>query len=127
MAKGDVLSAASFQDATDDPKVAAELTARMLELVARDMRDWAALGLHGGPIGINVSKADFLGGRLEKLVAMPSSIMGSTLATGDRNSRKVCAATRDAGLCRRLPGFMQGAFALCSTISAWTAAWWNPC
>jgi predicted signal transduction protein with EAL and GGDEF domain len=38
----------------------------------------AALGLHGRPIGINVSKADFLGGRLEKLVAMPLSIMGST-------------------------------------------------
>lgn len=68
MPMGQFLSASNFQEATEDPKIASGVTRRMLELVARDMRDWAALGLHSGPIGINVALADFLSGRLEAYI-----------------------------------------------------------
>lgn len=47
----------------------AELTDRMLEIVARDVHEWADRKVPIGHIGINVSLADFHGGRLDQQIA----------------------------------------------------------
>jgi diguanylate cyclase (GGDEF)-like protein len=69
MPNGDVISASHFQEATRDMKLAAELTARVLDIVANDARGWIDLGLYFGCIGINVSTGDFMSGALSKKVA----------------------------------------------------------
>ncbi len=69
MANGGVLAAAAFREATTDVHVASELTERMLELVAHDVRDWIDRDIPIEHIGINVSLADFHGGRLDQQIA----------------------------------------------------------
>lgn len=69
MANGGILAAAAFREATADAHIASELTVRMLELVAHDVRDWLDQDLPIEHIGINVSLADFHGGRLDQQVA----------------------------------------------------------
>ena len=61
-------SAAAFHEATTDVHVATELTRRMTELVAGDLRHWLDLGLALPHVGINVSSADIHGGAIERVL-----------------------------------------------------------
>lgn len=61
---GEVVSASHFHEVTNDVKLAAELTSRILEIVADDASRWIGQGLDFGRIGLNVSAGDFLDGRL---------------------------------------------------------------
>jgi diguanylate cyclase (GGDEF)-like protein len=56
-----IISAAQFHEATTDVHVATELTARMMALVAADIRGWLDLGIPFQHVGINVSSADMHG------------------------------------------------------------------
>ncbi|MCC2977746.1 EAL domain-containing protein [Sphingomonas sp. PL-96] len=56
-----VLPAAAFHEATTDAHVAHELTARMMALIAADVRHWLDLGIPFKHVGINVSSADMHG------------------------------------------------------------------
>jgi diguanylate cyclase (GGDEF)-like protein len=56
---GRVLPAAAFHEATKDVFVAAALTHRMIECIARDLRHWLDLGIPFQHVGINLSAADF--------------------------------------------------------------------
>lgn len=69
MANGGHLAAAAFREATDDINVASELTQRMLDIVARDLRHWQRRSVPVEHIGVNVSLADFHGGQLDKQIA----------------------------------------------------------
>jgi diguanylate cyclase (GGDEF)-like protein len=71
-----VMAATAFCEATADIQIAGELTQRMLEIVARDMREWAGLGI---PISVNVSLADFHGGGLEQQIAAAQALHGLSL------------------------------------------------
>jgi diguanylate cyclase (GGDEF)-like protein len=64
-----IIAAASFFEAMADAHVASEITARMLAIVAKDVRAWLDLGIPFQHVGINVSSADFHGGRLEHQIA----------------------------------------------------------
>lgn len=121
LAKGKLLSASGFHAATADPKIASELTGRMLEILARDMRDWDALGLHNGRVAINVAPADIVGGRLvdqitdaverhglisSRLVveigeAVFGAVSGDIIAhvLGALHERKIQIAIDDFGVC----------------------------
>lgn len=79
MANGGLLAAAAFREATSDIHIASELTERMLEIVARDMRDWAEKAIPIDHIGINVSLADFHGGMLEQQIEAAHSLHGLPL------------------------------------------------
>lgn len=68
MANGGLLAAAAFREATADVNVASELTQRMLEIVARDLRHGHDRAIPVEHIGINVSLADFHGGQLDKQI-----------------------------------------------------------
>lgn len=61
---GEIVPAARFRDATSDARVAVELTSRMLDVVARDVRHWIDLGIPFQHVGVNVSTADFYSGDL---------------------------------------------------------------
>jgi EAL domain-containing protein (putative c-di-GMP-specific phosphodiesterase class I) len=61
---GRMLRASLFQEAFSDAHVAAELTDRMLQIVADDMRDWLQMGLPLKHVGVNVTSADFYRGNL---------------------------------------------------------------
>jgi len=58
-ADGSVVSASAFQAALTDPKVAYELTDRMLMQVGRDVRRWIDMGIPFGHVGVNFAAADF--------------------------------------------------------------------
>lgn len=79
MANGGILAAAAFREATADVHIASELTERMLELVARDVREWIDHGIPLEHIGINVSLADFHGGRLDQQIAAALTAHGLPL------------------------------------------------
>ncbi len=79
MANGGLLAAAAFREATTDVRIASELTERMLELVARDMREWIDQDIPIGHIGINVSLANFHGGRLDQQIAAALAVHGLPL------------------------------------------------
>src|SRR3546814_18437279 len=61
---GEVVAASEFQEATSDVNVAAELTGRMLSIVAGDVRSWLDAGLPFQAVGVNVSTGDFYAGDL---------------------------------------------------------------
>lgn len=69
MANGGILAAAAFREATTDVHIASELTERMLELVAHDLHEWICQDIPIEHIGINVSLANFHGGRLDQQIA----------------------------------------------------------
>jgi EAL domain-containing protein (putative c-di-GMP-specific phosphodiesterase class I) len=69
MANGRLLKAAAFREATTDANIASELTQRMLAIVSADARAWLNMAIPLQHIGINVSLADFHGGRLEQQIA----------------------------------------------------------
>jgi EAL domain-containing protein (putative c-di-GMP-specific phosphodiesterase class I) len=51
----------------------------MLEVVARDLAGWLAMGLPVDHIGVNVSLADFHGGRLDQQIAAAHALHGLSL------------------------------------------------
>lgn len=61
---GELLPAARFHEATSDARVAAELTTRMLSIVAEDVRRWLDAGIPLLHVGVNVSSSDFYTGDL---------------------------------------------------------------
>ena len=61
---GEIVPAAAFQEATSDARIASQLTRRMLNIVASDVRKWLDLGIPFQHVGINVSSADFHGGQI---------------------------------------------------------------
>ncbi|NML74416.1 EAL domain-containing protein [Rhizobium sp. S-51] len=66
---GDMLAAAHFHEATKDANIAFELTRRMLNIVAADMRRWVDDGLDFGRVSINLAAADFYRAGLTDRVA----------------------------------------------------------
>ncbi len=64
----DIVPAAAFHEATTDAHVATALTARMMALVAADLRVWLDMGLAVQHIGINVSSADLSGGTVGRVL-----------------------------------------------------------
>jgi EAL domain-containing protein (putative c-di-GMP-specific phosphodiesterase class I) len=61
---GEIVAAAHFHEATKDARIAGELTQRMLQRVAGDIRSWLDEGLPLQHVGINLSASDFRGGSL---------------------------------------------------------------
>jgi diguanylate cyclase (GGDEF)-like protein len=64
-----IISAGDFQEAMKDVHVARALTARMMTLVAADVRAWLDMGIPFQHVGVNVSSADMHGGSLESMLA----------------------------------------------------------
>src|SRR3546814_1302957 len=58
-----------FQEATNDVHVAMAMTARMMALVAADVRAWLDMGIKFQHVGLNVSSADMHGDMLDRLLA----------------------------------------------------------
>lgn len=63
-----VIAASAFHEATTDAQVATALTARMMAIVAADVRRWLDLGIPFQHVGINVSSADLHGGAVERVL-----------------------------------------------------------
>lgn len=63
---GELLRASEFYDATSDMKVGSRLTRHMLARVAADARRWLDDGVPFRYVAVNVSSADFLGGKLNE-------------------------------------------------------------
>ncbi|MEK1852088.1 MAG: EAL domain-containing protein [Phyllobacterium sp.] len=63
--EGKITSAGQFSTAFTDAKVAASVTERMLNYVAKDIREWLNLGLPVQHVGINVTTGDFRSGNLQ--------------------------------------------------------------
>lgn len=63
-----VVSAGEFHAALADPRIAYELTGKMLEQVARDMRAWLDAGIGFQHVGVNVTTGDFLRGDLAERI-----------------------------------------------------------
>jgi EAL domain-containing protein (putative c-di-GMP-specific phosphodiesterase class I) len=63
-----IVAAADFQEAMKDVHVARALTARMMTLVAADVRAWLDMGIPFQHVGVNVSSADMHGGGLDTLL-----------------------------------------------------------
>jgi diguanylate cyclase (GGDEF)-like protein len=61
---GEVVPAALFHEATFDARIASQLTHRMLNIVAGDVRKWLQAGIPFQHVGINVCSADFHSGKL---------------------------------------------------------------
>jgi diguanylate cyclase (GGDEF)-like protein len=55
---GEVISAAAFHEATNEPSTATALTQRMIDCTARDIRHWLDIGIPFQHAGLNVSGAD---------------------------------------------------------------------
>jgi len=115
-----IISAASFHEATTDNHVAAELTARMMSLVARDVRQWLDLGIPFQHVGINVSSVD-MHGRVDQVLEEAFGAQGVPLkhvilevtesvymGHGDRIVQKAVRALRDKGLRVALDDFGTG-------------------
>lgn len=116
-----VISAADFQEATKDVHVAVAMTARMIELVAADVRAWLDMGIAFQHVGINISSADMHGGRLDRLLADAFEREGVPLkhvilevtetvymGAGDRIVQRAVEALRAKGLRVALDDFGTG-------------------
>lgn len=79
MENGGTLAAANFREAMADIHIASAITQRMLEVVAHDMREWAQMQIAIKHISINVSLADFHGGRLDQQIAAAHAVHGLPL------------------------------------------------
>lgn len=62
------IPAASFHEATSDAHVAAAMTARMMSIVAADVRRWLDMDIPFQQVGINVSSADLSSGAVESVL-----------------------------------------------------------
>jgi diguanylate cyclase (GGDEF)-like protein len=58
-ANGQILPAAFFQEAFDDPQIGLDTTERMLDIVAQDIRSWLDECLPVQHVGVNFTFADF--------------------------------------------------------------------
>jgi len=68
---GRIASAQEFHSALSDPRIAYELTGRMLEQVARNVRQWLDADIEFQHVGINVTTGDFQRGDLaERMMAI---------------------------------------------------------
>ncbi|MBK6413038.1 EAL domain-containing protein [Sphingopyxis sp.] len=116
-----VIPAADFQEATKDVHVAAAMTARMMALVAADVRAWLDMGIPFQHVGINVSSADMHGGMLDRLLAAAFDKEGVPLhhvilevtetvymGEGDRLVQRAVEALRAKGLRVALDDFGTG-------------------
>ena len=65
---GRIASAAEFHEAMADPRIAWQLTGKILKQVARDIRHWLDLGIDFQHVGINVTTGDFARGDLEQRI-----------------------------------------------------------
>jgi diguanylate cyclase (GGDEF)-like protein len=63
-----IIAAADFHEAMKDVHLARALTARMMSLVAADVRAWLDMGIPFQHVGVNVSSADMHGGALDTLL-----------------------------------------------------------
>lgn len=116
-----VIAAADFQEATNDVHVAMAMTARMMALVAADVRAWLDMGIKFQHVGLNVSSADMHGGMLDRLLAeafkrenvpLKHVILEVTesvyLGEGDRLVQRAVEALRAKGLRVALDDFGTG-------------------
>jgi diguanylate cyclase (GGDEF)-like protein len=76
---GEVVSTATFKEATADAGVASELTSRMLSVVATDVRAWLDAGIPFQHVGLNVSTADFYTGNLLQKLERSFGVAGVPL------------------------------------------------
>ena len=116
-----IVAAAEFQEAMKDFHVATALTARMMKLVAADVRAWLDMGLPFQHVGINVSSADMHGGSVARVltaafeqekVPLKHVILEVTetvyMGDGDRVVQKAVEALRATGLRVALDDFGTG-------------------
>jgi diguanylate cyclase (GGDEF)-like protein len=116
-----VVAAAEFHEALKDVHVATALTARMMKLVAADVRVWLDMGVPFQHVGINVSSADMHGGSLTQMlttafkqekVPLKHVILEVTesvyMGDGDRLVQKAVEALRSTGLRVALDDFGTG-------------------
>ncbi len=68
-ADGDIVAASAFHEATSDVNVAAQLTERMMSIVAADIRSWLDQGIPVQHVGLNISSADLHSGTLHGRLA----------------------------------------------------------
>ena len=61
---GQVMPAAFFQEAFDDPQIGYDTTERMLDIVAKDINSWLGEGLPVQHVGVNFTFADFYRGNV---------------------------------------------------------------
>jgi diguanylate cyclase (GGDEF)-like protein len=67
---GAIVTAAAFQDAMSDVRIAGALTTRMMSIISADMRRWLDEGLSLQKVGVNVTTADLhAGDLLDKIAA----------------------------------------------------------
>ena len=127
---GRIVPAAEFFEATKDAQVAAALTRRMIERIARDVGEWLRLGIPFQHVGINLSAADFsctdLPESLEEAfkregVPLHHAVLEVTESVylGDRDRRvaKKIASLRAAGLRIALDDFGTGFASLTHLIT----------
>ncbi len=69
MPDGRIVTAGEFHAGLDDPRIAYELTGRMLEQVARDIRFWLDEDIPFQHVGVNVTTGDFQRGNLAERIA----------------------------------------------------------
>lgn len=71
MPDGRIATAGEFHSALADPRIAYELTGRMLEQVARNVRQWLDADIPFQHVGVNVTTGDFQRGDLaERIMAI---------------------------------------------------------
>jgi diguanylate cyclase (GGDEF)-like protein len=116
-----IISAGDFQEAMKDVHVAKALTARMMKLVAADVRTWLDMGIPFQHVGVNVSSADMHGGTLDTMLVAAFEREGVPLkhviievtetvymGDGDRLVRKAVETLRGKGLRVALDDFGTG-------------------
>jgi diguanylate cyclase (GGDEF)-like protein len=116
-----IVAAASFHEATTDVHVATALTARMMDLVAADIRVWLDLAIPLQHVGINVSSADLHGGTVDRVMTTAFERQGVPLkhvilevtesvymGDGDHIVQKEVEALRTKGLRVALDDFGTG-------------------
>jgi diguanylate cyclase (GGDEF)-like protein len=118
---GSIVAAGYFQEAFEEPHVARELTDRMLDHVAADLRRWLDLDLPFPLVGINVTAADFQAGDLVERIAAAFDGHGVPLqhlllemtekvlvGTRDCSAAKTVSRLREHGLLVALDDFGTG-------------------
>jgi diguanylate cyclase (GGDEF)-like protein len=116
-----IVPAASFHEAMADAQVATSLTARMITLVAADLREWLDRGISFQHVGINISSADLSGGAVEQVltaafererVPLDHVILEVTetvyMGRGDQAIQKAIRALRASGIRVALDDFGTG-------------------
>ncbi|WP_293872502.1 MULTISPECIES: EAL domain-containing protein [unclassified Sphingomonas] len=63
-----IVAASAFHEAMSDVYVATAITARMMQMVAADIRGWLDMGIPIQHVGINVSSADLSGGSVDRVL-----------------------------------------------------------